>query len=501
MALCLVLIPLDIPTEHYLHLDNSQSLTAEDSQPPQITLLTPLNGSIVQPFSWINFSITDNESVSQVLYWWNIGMLENETLEPPYSLMARTSETGHYLIIYANDTSGNWASALFYFITDATAPEITLESPLNMSVNPSGTLVNTTVSDLHLDTVLYNWDRSLNVTLSDPYDMPLVALDAYHQLNVYANDSAGNWGHETFILVTDDFPPEIIPSLDNESVVRSGSTITIEIADISADTVEYWWNNENRTSGSWDSFEVTIPQGEASHALHILANDSLGRSTNQTLVYMTDNTKPSINVTAPSNNTVQNSGQIVTLSATDLHLDTILFSWDDGPDIPGTLETSIPVGDGTHILIVRASDTAGNWAQQTLIWVVDDTSPQLSHPSDMIVVANSTGRTVAWTPSDTNPAEYLVLLNGSVIASGSWASGIAVSVEIDSTSLGVKNYTILIWDDAGNQNSDQVIVRIQLQSISSWLPTLLAVIAVASVAVSIVSIILLMRYRSIFKKK
>lgn len=501
LVLGLVLFPLHPSNAPSACSPDSLFLPSEDIEAPEIILLTPSNGSIVQPFTWINFSITDNESVSHVLYWWNVGMLENDTLDAPYSLMARTSEESHYLIIYANDTSGNWASKLYYFITDATAPEIILEAPLNMSINPSSTLVNVTVTDLHLDTVLYSWDRSINYTLPDPYDTTLLTPDGQHQLNLYANDSAGNWGREVFTLVTDDFPPAIIVSKSNESIVASNSTIGVEVVDASPELVEYWWNTEERTSGTWTYFEVTVPQGESMHTLHILANDSLGRTTNQTFLFQTDNTLPSIIVTGPENNTVLNSGPVVAMNATDLHLDTFAFAWDDGPYASGVSETLIPAGDGMHTLTVYAIDTAGNWARETYVWIVDDTAPEVSQPSDMTVVVNVTGRLVTWIPTEVNPSEYAILLNGTQVASGSYVSGVDISVEVDSSDWGILNYTIVIWDDAGNQNSDQVIVRVQLPSVAGWLPTLLAIVAVVSVAVSVVSVILLLKYRSLLRKK
>jgi hypothetical protein len=496
LVLCLVLIPLDTLYVPPACSNHSGSSLSEDTQAPQITLLTPSNGSVVRPFTLINFSITDNESVSHVFYWWNVGMLENDTLSAPYSLMSRTSEAGHYLFIYANDTSNNWASSVYYFITDATAPTILLTSPEDGSASPSGTAVNVTVTDLHLESVLYNWDGSTNETWSEPYETTVASGEGPHSLNVYANDSAGNWGKAVFSLVTDDLYPVILTSPGNLSVVRSNQSIQVSVNDSSIDVVDYWWNAGGMTTGTWSSFETSVPLGEGLHTLHVFANDTLGRSTNVTLVFSADNTPPTIEVGGPLNNTVINSGAAIQVNVTDEHLYLSLLSWDGADNSSASNPTSVPAGDGIHTLVIYADDEAGNWATLTLLYAVDDSPPELEPPADLIVEANVTGQYVTWIPTDANPATYTVYLNGSAIKSGSWNSGEEISVEIDSSSIGLLNFTVVIRDLAGNEVHDEVLVLVieQVQD-GAYFVTMLLLLTLAAAALSLTVILVLVKYR------
>jgi hypothetical protein len=501
LVLCLVSIPIDASSSPSSCPYYQASSLSEDTQAPQITLLTPSNGSVVRPFTLINFSITDNESVSHVLYWWNVGMLENETLSAPYSLMTRTSETGHYLFIYANDTSDNWASSVYYFITDATEPTIVLSSPENGSANPSGTTVNASVTDLHLESVFYNWDGNTNQTWNEPYDTTLISGDGPHSLNVYASDSAGNWANAVFTLVTDDLYPVILSGPANESVVRSNQSIQVTVSDSSIDVVRYSWNTGGGITGNWSSFETPVPQGEGFHFLHVFANDTLGRSTNVSFVFEADNTPPTIEADAPLNNTVINSGAPIHINVTDLHLYDVLLSWDGVENSSGVFSTSVPEGDGTHLLVVYARDQANNWATVSLLYTVDDSPPVLPLPNDIVLEANVTGQYVTWTPTDANPSTYTIYLNGSVIESGSWTSGEEVSAEIDSSSIGLLNFTIVVRDLAGNEIRDEVLVRIVEQALESpWMVDLLLILTVTTAAISLTVVALLLRYRDRFKR-
>ncbi len=55
-----------------------------------------------------------------------------------------------------------------------------------------------------------------------------------------------------------------------------------------------------------------------------------------------------------------------------------------------------------------------------------------------------------WTLLDVHPADYALLLNGQVVRSGLYSSGSQISVQIDSSTLGQLNYTMIANDTFGN---------------------------------------------------
>ncbi|MFX0061784.1 MAG: SBBP repeat-containing protein [Candidatus Hermodarchaeota archaeon] len=83
-------------------------------------------------------------------------------------------------------------------------PAISLNSPANGSINQAGTTIDLSIIgiDSSVNHVLYNWDDGTNATLTAPYDLTLPSSEGQHILRVYANDTLGNWAHQTYIFTT-----------------------------------------------------------------------------------------------------------------------------------------------------------------------------------------------------------------------------------------------------------------------------------------------------------
>ena len=348
---------------------------ADDAEAPTIALLSPANESVVKPFSWIYMNISDDVNVSHVLYHWDL--IENDTLEAPYALMARTSEVGHYLYVYANDTSNNWCSAVFYFISDGTSPVIALDAPPENHTAVSGTTVNLTVTDLHLDQVEVSWDDAANVSLAEPFSTSFPEGDGLHMLHVYANDSAGNEAVETYHFITDDESPYISCDTQNASVVKGNATLTILVDDASFETALYRWDS-NETLMSTDPVIITsIPMNEGPHHLFVSANDTLGRTTVAIYLYEVDNTPPSIGLSTWANNSLILAEEVGFLSVFDSHLQSVWYVWDDNMPVPYGTGIHPPMADGRHILTAFANDSAGNVASEIFILDIDAQNPRI----------------------------------------------------------------------------------------------------------------------------
>ncbi|MGD9397384.1 MAG: hypothetical protein PVJ05_13205, partial [Candidatus Thorarchaeota archaeon] len=300
----------------------------DDGAPPVITLLSPGNGSVVHPFSLIDIDVSDNVAVSHVLYHWDL--IANETLDPPYDLFARTSEVGHYLYVYANDTSDTWTKSVFYFITDGTYPEIELTTPTNDSLHQSGIDINVTVTDIHLTDVFYSWDNEeiLHVW-SHPYSTQLISGDGLHTLHVYAEDEAGHWIETNFMFTVDDNAPIItLRDLVNGTARQSGSIVDIDVNDASTSVVLHKWESDSQYTTLNEPFEAVVPAGETLHTLTVFANDSLSRESTVIFEFTGDNTLPEIYLDSPSNGTVHRSGTEVDITVVDTHLSSIFYNWD-----------------------------------------------------------------------------------------------------------------------------------------------------------------------------
>jgi parallel beta-helix repeat protein len=89
----------------------------------------------------------------------------------------------------------------------------------------------------------------------------------------------------------------------------------------------------------------------------------------------------------------------------------------------------------------------------------DTIIPSISHPSDVEYEEGSTGHSITWVPSDDYPLRYEVYRDSSLIESGYW-DGSEVTINIDGLSLGIHNYTLVVYDRRGNSASDTVFVSV-----------------------------------------
>lgn len=117
---------------------------------------------------------------------------------------------------------------------------------------------------------------------------------------------------------------------------------------------------------------------------------------------------------------------------------------------------------GMHTINVVAYDAAGNSASDSInIIVVDNTAPSIDSPADIEFEEGETGYLISWNPSDARPNSFEVLVNGTILFSGSWnSSSELINVSLDGVAAGIYNYTCVVYDDGGNWSSDTVLVAV-----------------------------------------
>ncbi|MHA2143064.1 MAG: hypothetical protein ACXADD_16385 [Candidatus Thorarchaeota archaeon] len=115
---------------------------------------------------------------------------------------------------------------------------------------------------------------------------------------------------------------------------------------------------------------------------------------------------------------------------------------------------------GTHNYTLVAYDTSGNWVADTVIVTVTDTTPpSIDHPINLVCEVGTVGHQIVWHPTDTHPASYQILRNGSEVFSDTWYGSDCV-YDVDGLPLGVYNYTLVVYDSSGNSAGDSVLVSV-----------------------------------------
>ncbi len=336
-------------------------ISHKDSTPPTIVLVSPENFTIHRSGIPIQFNVSDYH-LHTVWYAWDFSAYH--ILQFPFIVFLPPLDGPHLLRISANDSRGNLESKTYLFITDDTYPTIELIDPENGSVHSSGYLINLSISDTHLNTVLYAWDLNTSLTFSPPYDLFLPVGDGPHWLFIVCNDTAGNTINSQYLFITDDTPPIITLNYPaNNSVRKSGTIIDLFISDDHLSTVLYHWTDQPNASLS-APYCLFLPSGDGKHALWIYANDTLGATSRAFFQFTTDDTSPIITLLNHLNDTHIDAGFRLNFSMQDSNPSFLLYHWDSEENItlypPFCIE--VPANAGIHCLYIYAFDLADNCA-------------------------------------------------------------------------------------------------------------------------------------------
>ncbi len=80
---------------------------------------------------------------------------------------------------------------------------------------------------------------------------------------------------------------------------------------------------------------------------------------------------------------------------------------------------------------------------------------QIDHPSDVEYEAGTTGHTITWHAFCSNPTNYSVFRNGSLVVSAGWDGG-DININIDGLVAGTYEYTIMVFG-FGNQSANDTV--------------------------------------------
>jgi hypothetical protein len=247
-----------------------------------------------------------------------------------------------------------------------------------------------------------------------------------------------------------------------------GDVFSLQLHASSAVRVRYWWiDNQvdfsitqdgklvNATSWQVDDYTVTI---RAFDHIHNMVQATI-------TISVVDTTDPSW-VVAPTDQEVDYLEPFsYHLKADDL---SSLTDWNVNNTVhfaisgDGLVTNNSVLEIGIYSLGINVSDAYGNILEgEFRITVYDDTNPSTDHPADIQYEVGDTGYSITWTPTDDHPESYEIFRNGTLVASGDWnTTGEDIAIIVDGLAIGTYNYTIVIYDMAGNSANDTVIVQV-----------------------------------------
>ncbi|MGY5878928.1 MAG: SBBP repeat-containing protein [Candidatus Thorarchaeota archaeon] len=111
--------------------------------------------------------------------------------------------------------------------------------------------------------------------------------------------------------------------------------------------------------------------------------------------------------------------------------------------------------------LMGAYDYSFNGGDDVFIlkYAIDESSPSINSPQNIVYTYKDTGNYIQWLVSDPNPARYQLTINGYTGQWQTWDGG-SLSFNIDNLDTGVYTYTLTVEDTIGHSNQDTVVVTV-----------------------------------------
>jgi hypothetical protein len=367
-----------------------------DSIDPIVNILNPLNGEFYKTDSLpdsVNYSVDDANTDTSYISGYVKGF-----------------EGLHTVTVSATDKAGNTGTASATYTVDNTAPVLSINFPGN-GYFKSMNLPNLSV------TAEDNYDNNPRITRPEA----LKSAEGTHTYTITAVDSAGNITSQNITYTIDNTKPSLTVREPVEGKIYKSSDLPEEVL---------YTANDN--SGLSPKVEASgFDKTEGTHAVTITATDAAGNVETKIINYKVDNTPPEVIIT----NIVE--GKFY--RTTDLP-EMIVYDCKDNDVENPIVEASMLIKtEGRHSLTVTATDTAGNIRSKTVSYIVDNTAP----------VVESQNRGAVYLVNEVVKSDWKVTDNLSGISSTK--GSIEKGQNIDTSSVGIKNYTVAATDRAGNE--------------------------------------------------
>lgn len=236
----------------------------------------------------------------------------------------------------------------------------------------------------------------------------------YYPITIKVTDTAGNTttvtdtdatlGDDLKLYVEETTPPviSIISPTDGQTTTNNKPTVTWQVTDndsgVNPDTIGITINNGGKitegitktaiTGGYKCTYAITFSLPDGTNTIKCDASDYDGNEAVQRNVsFVVDTIPPSLSVTSPVNNLITNNKTLaVTGTATDVTSSpvSVTVKLNDGSaqhatvGINGVFSLNITLSDGTNIIVVTATDSAGKTSSVTRTVTLDTKAPVIS---------------------------------------------------------------------------------------------------------------------------
>jgi|GEM_PF-2007347 len=386
----------------------------------------------------------------------------------------------NYTIVASDGLGGSVQDEVIVTVLNV-PPSVTHPADVVYSYGVSGNSISWTVTDTSVGTTSYRILRNGTQVGSGTWvsgapvniNVDGLFVGSYNYTIVASDGLDGSVQDEVIVTVLNVAPSITHPADVVYSYGASGNTIVWTVADTSVGTTSYriLRNGTMVDGGSWVSnTPVTISVDNltvGSYNFTIIANDGLGGFVQDTVIVTVQNVAPII-TTGPG----FGDGFSWIIKDASVGVTSYIILWNGTQIANGSWTSGTPIEQGVDIFLsgsfnytIIASDGLGGSAQNTAIANVNYPnylSIAVENMSNLTYVVGTIGHAITWiiTDSSVGTTSYSILRNGTQVSTGSWASGVAVRIDVDGLLMGLYNYTIIASNGLGSSRQDTVIVSV-----------------------------------------
>ncbi len=420
--------------------------------PPVVTLVSPYDGALIAAGTPVTLSVEDDGSVT---FEYSVDGGPYLSLSAPYEVAtAGWSDGVHTLDVRVTDEDMNEVTSSYSFEVDATSPSVSILTPLDGLSAPRGYTLEADVYDSHLSSVTVSVDGAGPVPFASPYLMDMTSWSlGWHLVVVSAGDAVGHTSSDSvsFEIVDSTIVLSVLSPADG-SFVRSGTPVSLCV--LSPGTVTCTWSEGEASHALPAPYEIdTTGWAEGYHALTVDASDDLGSSAQAIVSLTIDDTPPAIVFLSPEPGSFVTPEDSISMAAYDLNFDRIVWSLNGFVGESQSAEVSISLSyfamDGYFTLEVSAWDKAANFDEESIVFAMDNSGPEVS------VTGAADGGAV---PADGSVEvsvvdQFLSYVMYSLDSGAMVEAGEAFAVPMSSLSLGWHVLDVIASDEAEHQSS------------------------------------------------
>jgi len=343
-----------------------------DTVAPNIELLSPENKTYA--LANVPLSFTVSEATSWMGY--SLDGQMNETISGNTTLVG-LSDGVHTITVYAADVAGNMGSSgTAYFTVDTTLPSITILSPENKTYAENDVPLSFTVDKAVL-WMAYSLDGQANATITGNTTLASL-VDGVHYIVVYASNIAGKMGASNTVYFTVDTEAPIIILLSPKNETYASTSLSLNFTQ-SEPTSWIGYSLDGQMNVTVGGNTTLVGLSEGIHSITVYATDIAGNMGSSDIVYFTvDTVSVGIDLLSPQNKTYATDSISLSFES-DEETSWIGYSLDGQANKTITGDTTLPgLSDGTHSLVVYASDMFGNTgSSDTVYFTVDTVLPNI----------------------------------------------------------------------------------------------------------------------------